>query len=179
MGYKHSREEILEAAVEVVTDDGLGLLSFGRVAKRLGTNDRTIVYYFPTKDDLVLAVLAALGDQLQSVLAEALPTTARDHREVVAAAWPVVASDEAEPTFRLYFELAGLAAAGRPPYADLAGAQVQGWIDWVAGLLVGDADTRRREAEAAVAALDGLLLVRVLAGPDIAGSAAAGLGFVE
>ena len=33
--------------------DGLSNLTFGRLAKRLGMADRTIVYYFPTKADLI------------------------------------------------------------------------------------------------------------------------------
>ena len=49
MGYKYDRNEILAAAVEAVADDGLSQLTFGRLAKRIGINDRSIVYYFPTK----------------------------------------------------------------------------------------------------------------------------------
>ena len=43
MGHRHTKEEILEGAVAAAFEDGLSQLTFGRLAKRLGINDRTIV----------------------------------------------------------------------------------------------------------------------------------------
>ncbi|MEM7142571.1 MAG: TetR/AcrR family transcriptional regulator, partial [Actinomycetota bacterium] len=71
MGHKHSRDDILTAAVDTAFATGLSSLSFGRVAKRLGISDRTVVYYFPTKSDLVGEVLVAMGVTLQGALGEA------------------------------------------------------------------------------------------------------------
>ena len=68
---KHSSDEILAAAVETAFDGGLSQLSFGRVARRLGIADRTVVYYFPTIGDLVASVVVSLGVELQSLLAPA------------------------------------------------------------------------------------------------------------
>ena len=56
MGHKHTKEEILEGALAAAFDDGLSQLTFGRLAKRLGINDRVVVYYFPSKDDLTIHV---------------------------------------------------------------------------------------------------------------------------
>ena len=39
--------------IDAVLDEGLSRLTFGRLAKRIGINDRSIVYYFPTKADLI------------------------------------------------------------------------------------------------------------------------------
>ena len=76
VGYRHQREDLLAAAVEVARADGLGALTFGRVARHVGTNDRTVVYYFPTKADLIGAVLVTLGAQLQDLLAQLPKPTA-------------------------------------------------------------------------------------------------------
>jgi hypothetical protein len=64
-----SRDEILAGALATAFEDGLSRLSFGRVAKHLGVNDRIVVYYFPTKDDLVSEVVVAMGIQRQQALA--------------------------------------------------------------------------------------------------------------
>ena len=48
MGYRHTREDILDGALTVAFDDGLSQLTYGRVAKQLGISDRTVVYYFAT-----------------------------------------------------------------------------------------------------------------------------------
>lgn len=177
MGYKHTRDEILEGARAVALTDGLSRLSFGRVAKHLDINDRVVVYYFPTKDDLVGAVLLALGDQLQQTLAPAFATAAPDHRELARRAWPLLARSDADPTFALFFEANGLAAAGLEPYRTLVPRLVDGWIAWASDLI--DDAGARDEAAAAIALLDGLLLLRQLAGGATADRAARRLGITD
>lgn len=176
MRHRHSKEEILDGALAAALDDGLSQLTFGRLAKRLGINDRVIVYYFPTKDELVSAVIAALGLELQQGLAAAVTRTAADHRELVALAWPVLATPEADRVFALFFEANGLAVIGRDPYRTLIPGLVTGWIDWAAEHLEGTDAQRRREAETAIAVVDGLLLLRLLAGSESAERAARTLG---
>jgi AcrR family transcriptional regulator len=168
----------LGGALAAALDDGLSQLTFGRLAKRLGISDRIIVYYFPSKDDLVSEVIVAMGSQLQQTLAVAFTTPAADHRELMAAAWPVVARPENDPVFALFFEANGLAAVGRDPYRELVPTLVQVWIDWAAEFIEGTPEYRRRQAETAVALLDGLLLLRQLAGPEAGDRAAATLGII-
>ena len=176
VGPKHTRDDISSGALAAALDDGLSQLTFGRLAKRLGISDRIIVYYFPTKDDLVGDVVMAMGVQLQETLAAAFTAPAADHRELIAAAWPVLATPGHDRVFALFFEANGLAAVGRDPYRELVPTLVQMWIDWVAGFIDGPPDVRRAEAETAIALLDGLLLLRQLAGPDAADRAAAVIG---
>lgn len=84
-------------AVQAAIDDGLSRLTFGRLAKRLGISDRIVVYYFPTKDDLITEVLLSMGSQLQDVLGEAVTTSAADHIELLRAAWPVLLNRNSIP----------------------------------------------------------------------------------
>ena len=176
MGYKHTKAEILDGAVAVAFDDGLSRLTFGRVAKRLKINDRIVVYYFPTKDDLISEVVLALGGRLQQTLAEAFVIRAADHRALVEAAWPVVTTPGADAVFALFFEANGLAASGRDPYDVLVPALVEQWIAWAAEFIDAPPEEQRVEAEAAIALIDGLLLLRQLAGPASAQRAARRLG---
>ncbi len=176
MGHKYTRDELLAGALDTARTDGLSQLTFGRVAKRLGVSDRVLVYYFPTKDDLVSAVLASMGSELQVTLASALTGTASDHVALARQAWPVLASPDADPVFALFFEANGLAAAGREPYASLVGHLVEAWITWVMDFFDGPPTRRRAEAEATIALIDGLLLVRQLVGAAAADRAAATLG---
>lgn len=166
----------MEGALAAALVDGLSQLTFGRLAKRLGISDRIIVYYFPSKDDLVSEVIMAMGLQLQQTFAAAFAMPAADHRELMVAAWPVVARPENDRVFALFFEANGLAAVGRDPYRELVPTLVQVWIDWAAEFIEGTPEHRRRQAETAVALLDGLLLLRQLAGPEAGDRAAATLG---
>jgi AcrR family transcriptional regulator len=176
MGHRHTKEEILEGALAAAFDDGLSQLTFGRLAKRLGVNDRTIVYYFPSKEDLISEVVVSMGLSLQATLAGAFSKPAATHLELVRTAWPVLARADVDPIFALFFEANGLAAAGRAPYDTLVPMLIGAWVDFVVPFLKGPAKQRRAEAEAAIALIDGLLLLRLLGGASSANRAARTLG---
>lgn len=176
MGYRHTKQEILDGALAAAFDDGLSQLTFGRVARQLGINDRTVVYYFPTKDELLTEVVTSMGIQLQQTLGEAFAAPAADHLALARAAWPVLARNETDRVFALFFEANGLAASGRAPFDTLVPQLVEAWIAWLALFLEGSARQRRAEAEAAIAVIDGLILLRLLVGPAAATRAAARLG---
>lgn len=176
MGHKHAKEEILAGALATAFDVGLSQLTYGRVAKRLGINDRIVVYYFPTKVDLISEVLISMGSQLQQTLAPAFASPRADHLALLRAAWPILAHPDADPVFALFFEANGLAASGRDPFRSLVPQLVDTWIAWAAEFIHGTPEERRTEAETAIAVIDGLLLLRQLAGPDAADRAARTLG---
>ena len=176
MGHKHSREEILDGALDAVLAHGFSQLTFGRLARQLGVSDRVVVYYFPNKSELIASVLNMVAERLQIVLARAFTEPATGHVELASAAWPVLATPEIDPIFGLYFEAIGLAAAGIEPFNRLVGQLLQGWLHWLSGFFDGNVARRRAEAEATLALVDGLLLLRQLGGGAAADRAAALLG---
>jgi AcrR family transcriptional regulator len=165
--------------MDIAFESGLGSLSFGRVGARLGIADRTVVYYFPTKDDLVTAVVVGVGLLLQASLEEVLPEPAADHRELLRLLWAVLRRPETDRVAALYFEAVGMASAGRRPYTELVPALVTAWIDWAESRIDAPPGEARLEAEAAIALADGLMLMRRLAGGEAADRAALRLGFLD
>ncbi len=176
MGHKHTKDELLGHALNEVFEHGLSTLTFGRLAKRVGVSDRIVVYYFPTKDVLITEVLLAVGVRLQQVLAAAFTGPTSDHLGLARAAWPILSRDEVDPLFAVFFEANGLAAAGRAPYSAVLAELIEAWIAWLSPLFSGTPDQQRAQAEATVALVDGLLLMRQLAGPEAADRAARTLG---
>jgi AcrR family transcriptional regulator len=177
MGYRHSREELLRAAVDAVRAEGIGRLSYRAVAERVGTSDRMVVYYFPSKTDLVLAVAGTLGADLRALLERAFGSDPLPPGELARRAWPVLGSPAADPVFAAFFEIIGLACARADPYAALAPGLVREWLDWLAPRVAGDTPAERRDGALAVMAqIDGLLLLRHAGGPRMAGAAARALG---
>lgn len=169
---KHDATEILAIAVQVSDDIGIGRLTFGAVARRAGIPDRTVVYYFPTKRRLLEAVLEVHSTHLMALLGTAFRSPASDAREMVRAAWPALATPSADPAFRTYLEVIGLSVRGVEPFATLVPPVVDRWIDHLETLLMGSCPDARREAEVAIALLDGLLVVRQVSGADVANRAA-------
>ena len=131
MGYRHSEEEIVDAAAAVALEHGMSGLTYRRVADRLEISDRMVVYYLPTKADLVLAATTAVSVKLQRLLGEAFGDERRDPDALVRKAWPVLTTPAAERIFAIFFEAIGLAAAGSDPYDQLVPAMMQAWLDWL------------------------------------------------
>lgn len=50
-------ETILRTSFDILVDEGLDALTFGNVAKRMGTKSGNVTYYFPTKESLVFELL--------------------------------------------------------------------------------------------------------------------------
>jgi AcrR family transcriptional regulator len=178
MGHRHSREIILDAALAAAIEEGLSQLTFGRLAARLGINDRMVVYYFPTKDDLIAEVVKTTGERLRRALAGAFTPPVRDHRELVRMAWPILTRPDIDAIFGLFLEVNGLATVGREPFRSLVAKFVGAWIGWAASQFDESVSDRIAEAEAAIALIDGLLLLRSIAGAESAGRAATVFGVV-
>src|SRR5439155_4899448 len=54
------REQIVEAAVAVIAEQGLQNLSLSQIEKKAGMSRGQLTYYFPTKEDILLAVFDRL-----------------------------------------------------------------------------------------------------------------------
>jgi AcrR family transcriptional regulator len=54
------REQIIEAAVAVITEQGLQNLSLSEIEKKAGMSRGQLTYYFPTKEAILLAVFDRL-----------------------------------------------------------------------------------------------------------------------
>jgi AcrR family transcriptional regulator len=180
VGHKHDKPELVNAAVQAAMEEGLSQLTFGRLAKRIGISDRMVVYYFPTKDDLIGEVLVSLGAQLQELLERAFGTERLSADELGRRAWPILTTSNADRIFGVFFEVAGQAAAGIEPYKKFAPILVDSWVEWMLPYIEGTNKTvRRKRTLGLVAQLDGLLLLRQLAGASAANTAASQLGFAS
>ena len=78
---ERTRQKILDAATSEFTKHGLGGARVDRIAKRAGTNERMLYYYFNSKDALFLTVL----EEVYIQLAKAEKALELDHLDPVEA----------------------------------------------------------------------------------------------
>lgn len=166
------RAAYLSGAVEHVLREGVATLSLRPLAAALGTSDRMLLYYFGTRDDLLAAVLGVVGEQLRTGLTAALPGAPVAPGRLLPVLWSSLEGPGADAHVRLHLEVSGLAARGRQPFADLARRVAEDWLSWVGPRLDVADDERRAAAAGLLAALDGVLLVNAVAGPERARAAA-------
>ncbi|HMS56056.1 MAG TPA: helix-turn-helix domain-containing protein, partial [Fimbriimonadaceae bacterium] len=71
------RGQILDTSFEIVHEHGLEGLHARTVAARIGINHAAVHYYFPKREDLILALCERLGKRLSDDRATALESTDR------------------------------------------------------------------------------------------------------
>lgn len=163
-----TRDRIVNAAVTLLQGDDPGF-GMQEVADCAGVAVRTVYRAFPTKDDLVAAVLAALKERFEAA-AGRRPTTAEELRGSIGPA--VRAVYELEPLYRALFAT----PAGRESHRRSAGerhASVEAaFADGTAGM---SADQTRRFTALMhlVTSSSGVLFLKDYAGLDRDAAAAA------
>jgi AcrR family transcriptional regulator len=155
------RQELLvDSALGYVLRCGVADLSLRPLAAALGTSDRMLVYHFGSKRALIEQLLDRASTDLASMVLTEMAAEGTSG-ERLQRLWDRLAGAEVEPYLRLWFEVQGLAAMGREPYATAVPRLLAAWLDLSAAVL-GDLgvspDQARRIATVEVAAIQGLLL---------------------
>jgi AcrR family transcriptional regulator len=153
------KQQIIAQVTQYMVDNGLAELGLRRLAEVAGTSDRMLIYYFDTKDALIGTVLQSIAANLALQFDAALGTRQRDAKTLLAELLMLGAVPPFDAIIRLWFEVVGLAARGRSPYAENAAAIAQNWMAWIQQRL-DDADAD--QAANVFIELEGTLLLKLL-----------------
>jgi TetR/AcrR family transcriptional regulator len=107
IGGERRRTTIVEEAIRGFGREGYQGASLERIAQAVGVRKQTLLYYFPTKDALLEACLAAAGQRVAEEIAAALegPEQPWDRAEAVIHA--VYGLAEEWPEFPMFIREAG------------------------------------------------------------------------
>src|SRR5436190_23026109 len=72
------RDRLLNAAEQVAIHDGVGSLTLEAVAREAGVSKGGLLYHFPSKSDLIIAIVERLGTRCESEHARALETDSKE-----------------------------------------------------------------------------------------------------
>lgn len=169
MPHKNTRDRILETARDLLTSEGLAAVSFDAIARRLGRTKQAVLYWYPSKHDLLAAMfLPWLEAEAETAIQSVSGTTRRD--EAVDAFVRAIAGFHFEDLnrFRMMYLLPQtIKQSVEAPHDAALLDKIHPVTDRMYGALAdrldGDAKGVRREALAIHSAVLGLLLMFGLA----------------
>jgi len=169
------RDDLLVAAADYVLAHGLAGLSIRPLAAALGLSHRTLLYYFESKDKLIVAVLEVIRGRDERLLMEHLsavrPGTAS---ELFRASWTHFSAPERTSYLRFFHEVLAL-GLDDPTYRSWVERAIENRIQPVAKALarLGVPEPRTRAAAVLIcAAVRGLQLHLLTTGDRAATDAA-------
>jgi AcrR family transcriptional regulator len=131
------RERLLGRVVDYVLEHGIADLTLRRLADAVGSNNRMLLYYFGSREEIIVASLTAAEARypsMQQILVH-LDDPATPLGERLDAAWATIADPTNLPFHRLFFQVFGLAGFERERYADLLGTIATEWVDHVSAAI--------------------------------------------
>jgi TetR/AcrR family transcriptional regulator len=106
-GGERRRSTIVEEAIRGFGRDGYQGASLDRIAQAVGVRKQTLLYYFPTKDALLEACLAAAGERVAEEISAALEGADRPWDRAEAVIHAVYGLAEQWPEFPMFIREAG------------------------------------------------------------------------
>jgi AcrR family transcriptional regulator len=154
------RADLLERITDYVAEHGLSDLQLRPLAKAVGSSPRVLLYYFASKEELIVEALRTVGDR-QRALFDTLPRNAASYGDTVRAAWKIMSAPKNEPLFRLYYEIYGLALQDRTRFPGFLDRAISAWIEYLAPSALRDGYSKadaRAIATLMLAAVRGFML---------------------
>jgi AcrR family transcriptional regulator len=137
-------EELRDAIVQYLVRHGLADLSLRPLAKALGSSPRLLLYYFGSKEKMVVKVLAGLRERQRASYGQ---IQAASFAEACQTIWKHMSAPDSEPLFRLFFEAYGMALRHPQRYKAFLHDAIEDWLRFVADPLY-RGGYRRKEARA-------------------------------
>lgn len=173
-----ARDDLLDRVIAHVAATGLADQSLRQLAAGAGTSHRMLLYHFGSHAGLVAAVAARVEAQQRALLGE-LAAEAAGPAELQRRLWAQVSDPAVAPFVRLFFDVLGLALAGRPGTEQFLADLIEPWLDEAAAAAAAIGLTPRRDELRLGVAVTRGLLIDALATGDVAAATAAHERFIE
>ena len=158
------RAEMLAGVVAYIASHGLAELSLRPLAAALGTSSRMLIYYFGTKEELLVQALATQRPDLAALFADIVEPAQLLERLI---GFFDLNSDGAEAdSVRVLLQVLGAACAPGSPYQDYANTAIATFVTELAAALrrTGLAEDPEVVATLLVSGLRGIIQDRVITG---------------
>jgi AcrR family transcriptional regulator len=151
------RAAYIDEIADIVLREGLEVLALRGLAERLGTSARMLMYYFGSKETLVVEVAALLSLRLQTKLARFSAAERRSPVQFLTTVLQMTRDPDLSPFMSVMTELVARGARGQKPYDRLAEELVADWVAWIDSRLV--EPPRPGQAMALLAIVEGITIL--------------------
>ncbi|MCU1476104.1 MAG: hypothetical protein JWQ64_797 [Subtercola sp.] len=132
------KQLLLDRIVDYVLENGITQLTLRGLATAVGSNNRMLLYYFGSREELIIAALdgAELRFPGMAAVITALDTSTAPLDERLLSAWATISDPANLPFHRLFFEIFGLAGFERQRFRTFLGEVGTEWVAHVSAVLV-------------------------------------------
>ena len=165
------KQVLLEHIVDYVLENGVTQLTLRALATAVGSNNRMLLYYFGSREELIVAALAAAEVRFPSMAAviTELDDSTSSLELTLLSAWRTISDPVNLPFHRLFFEIFGQAGFERQRFTAFFGEVGTEWVAHVAAVVrrAGVADAQAELFAHEIVALWRGLQTTLLSGGDL------------
>jgi AcrR family transcriptional regulator len=124
--------ELLDAIVGHLITHGLAELSLRPLGKAVGSSPRVLLYYFGSKEEIVVKALARLRERQRAAYSQMREANFTSPSEACRAIWRHMSAPDSEPLFRLFFEAYSLALRHPRRFREFLSTAIEDWLEFLA-----------------------------------------------
>jgi len=147
--------------VDHLTAHGVAEVSLRPLAKAVDSSPRVLLYYFGSKEKLMVKALARLRERQRATYDRMKAADFKTPSEACRAIWQHMSAPEYEPLFRLFFEAYSMALWRPRLYSEFLRTAVEDWLEFLSAPLIRKGYTRsdaRAHATVVLAGFRGFML---------------------
>ncbi len=128
--------ELLDAIVGYLVKNGVAELSLRPLAKAVGSSPRVLLYYFGSKEALVVRALARLRERQRGIFGGMREAKYEQPSDACRAIWKQMSAPQSELLFKFFFETYALALRNPRRFGAFLSTAVEDWLEFVAEPLI-------------------------------------------
>jgi len=153
--------ELLDAIVDHLIENGVSELSLRPLAKAVKSSPRVLLYYFGSKEDLVVKALARLRERQRGTYDRLKNAGFASPTDACRAIWRDMSTQRSEGLFRMFFEAYAMALRHPRRFSAFLNSAVEDWLSFLAEPLIGHGASKaeaRAYATVVIAGFRGFML---------------------
>ena len=128
--------ELLDSIVDHLIENGVSELSLRPLAKAVGSSPRVLLYYFGSKEELVVKALARLRERQRGAYERLKSASFASPTDACRAIWRDMSSPKSESLFRMFFESYAMALRHPRRFSEFLGSTIEDWLSFLAEPLI-------------------------------------------